>query len=564
MAFIIFFTKPGCVNGIKQQEMLWAAGHVLEVHNLLEHPWSREELLSYFGDRPVHEWFNRAAPRVKSGEVVPEQVDAEGALAMMVADPLLIRRPLLRVDDRREVGFDQERIHAWIGLTPPGSPEPFAATGDLQSCPQMLGSSTGPCPSPEPAPAGDGMTMNPMAHRLLDLTIADLARQYPDALQMLIDNGCAMIAEPENLRVYGPILRLRTLLRSHRIDPDVFCSQLTQRPAPIGPEVEQAVSPNLNLFALLPCPLKVPLEEAFLAFSRQLPPQYRGLSFMIEGNANNQLDYADYADHFHTLDEMPDIIITPGFNSFFHRPFVERFITTGKFRNVNDYAGDRHLAPLGVIDPEGHYTMLAMNLLVLVANHARLGARPVPQRWADLLEPHFSGSIAIRGNRDGTFCETLLLTIHKEFGTAGLEQLGRNVRYGWHPSQMVKAAVSGGENAPAISVMPLFFANTLKGREGVSIIWPEDGTLVSPVTMLVKAEKRDALREVVDFLAGPEVARICAGAFFPAVHPAVDNRLPENATFKWIGWDYVKDNDLKALIAATNDAFLASFQGKTP
>jgi nitrogenase-associated protein len=75
-----------------------------------------EKLRSFFGDRPVSEWFNKAAPIVKSGEVNPENITAENALVMMLRDPLLIRRPLIQVGDKREVGFDVEKIDAWIGL----------------------------------------------------------------------------------------------------------------------------------------------------------------------------------------------------------------------------------------------------------------------------------------------------------------------------------------------------------------------------------------------------------------------------------------------------------------
>ncbi|MFN7503822.1 MAG: ArsC/Spx/MgsR family protein, partial [Dolichospermum sp.] len=57
-------------------------------------------------------------PRVKSGEVNPENITAENALIMMLRDPLLIRRPLIQVGDRREIGFDVEKIDTWIGLKP--------------------------------------------------------------------------------------------------------------------------------------------------------------------------------------------------------------------------------------------------------------------------------------------------------------------------------------------------------------------------------------------------------------------------------------------------------------
>ncbi len=118
MARVIFYSKPGCKGGTKQKVLLTAAGHEVIPYNLLTEPWTVERLRSFFGDRPVAEWFNRSAPKVKSGEVIPEKIDAETALVLMLREPLLIRRPLLEIGDRREVGFDVEKIDAWIGLKP--------------------------------------------------------------------------------------------------------------------------------------------------------------------------------------------------------------------------------------------------------------------------------------------------------------------------------------------------------------------------------------------------------------------------------------------------------------
>ncbi|QOV22402.1 ArsC/Spx/MgsR family protein [Anabaenopsis elenkinii] len=118
MARVIFYSKPGCKGGIKQKVVLTAAGHEVLAYDILREPWTVERLRSFFGHRPVAEWFNASAPKIKSGEVVPEKIDAETALVLMLQDPLLIRRPLLEVGDRREVGFDVETIDAWIGLKP--------------------------------------------------------------------------------------------------------------------------------------------------------------------------------------------------------------------------------------------------------------------------------------------------------------------------------------------------------------------------------------------------------------------------------------------------------------
>ncbi len=132
MAIITFYEKPGCANNTRQKVLLAAAGHTVQAKSLLTEPWTRERLLQFFGNRPVAEWFNRAAPKVKSGEVVPEALNADTALALMLAEPLLIRRPLIEAERRREVGFDPEMIDAWLGLNK--RPE-----GDLESCSKAHG-----------------------------------------------------------------------------------------------------------------------------------------------------------------------------------------------------------------------------------------------------------------------------------------------------------------------------------------------------------------------------------------------------------------------------------------
>ncbi len=131
MTTVIFYEKPGCANNTRQKVLLAAAGHTVLARNLLTEPWTAQRLLAFFGERPVAAWFNRASPKVKSGEIVPEELDAVTALAMMRADPLLIRRPLLEADGRFEVGFDPEVIKAWLGLSQPDAGNPEACRHGL-------------------------------------------------------------------------------------------------------------------------------------------------------------------------------------------------------------------------------------------------------------------------------------------------------------------------------------------------------------------------------------------------------------------------------------------------
>ncbi|AWL98745.1 ArsC/Spx/MgsR family protein [Bradyrhizobium amphicarpaeae] len=124
MAIVLFFQKPGCGTNARQIRALEAAGHQVVAKSLLTEPWTAAELRAFFGETPVMSWFNPAAPRIKSGEVKPTEIYAAGALDLMLADPLLIRRPLIDVDGMRCAGFDREPVPSLLG----------GERSDLQGC----------------------------------------------------------------------------------------------------------------------------------------------------------------------------------------------------------------------------------------------------------------------------------------------------------------------------------------------------------------------------------------------------------------------------------------------
>ncbi|MGZ8159961.1 MAG: ArsC/Spx/MgsR family protein [Methylobacter sp.] len=128
MATITFYEKPGCVNNTRQKKLLAAAGHQVVAKNLLTEAWQAERLRSFFGSLPVRNWFNYSAPAIKIGQVKPEKLTEQTALALMVDNPLLIRRPLMQVGDNLMAGFDQVAVDNWIGL------KAIEADQDLESC----------------------------------------------------------------------------------------------------------------------------------------------------------------------------------------------------------------------------------------------------------------------------------------------------------------------------------------------------------------------------------------------------------------------------------------------
>ena len=143
MAAVIFWGKPGCAGNARQIALLRASGHALDVRDLSAEPWTATRLRPFFGNTPVARWFNASAPKVKRGEIRPQSLDEASALSMLIAEPLLIRRPLLECDGSRVAGFEPGLIAAWIGLADSPNPvtegcprpdmPPCGAPGDVQS-----------------------------------------------------------------------------------------------------------------------------------------------------------------------------------------------------------------------------------------------------------------------------------------------------------------------------------------------------------------------------------------------------------------------------------------------
>ncbi len=142
MSKIVFFQKPGCGTNARQKLALEQAGHSVEARDLLRESWTTERLRGFFGALPVTAWFNPAAPKIKSGEIDPARLDATAAFGLLVAEPLLIRRPLIEAGDKRCAGFDNDVVAELLGSR-------ASRVGDNCLRPNQT-----PCPDPATARAG--------------------------------------------------------------------------------------------------------------------------------------------------------------------------------------------------------------------------------------------------------------------------------------------------------------------------------------------------------------------------------------------------------------------------
>ncbi len=307
-----------------------------------------------------------------------------------------------------------------------------------------------------------------------------------------------------------------------------------------------------DLVAYLPCPIKVPFEQAIHEYLfSQGSPEY---SLQIEGNANkNEADYEALIGA-KSADELPSLLITPGVNQLFGSQFLTHVLDSGQYADAASYSKDTARPEDALRDPLGYATVLAANVTLMVVDHSQLGTRPKPKRWEDLLAPDFAGAVLMRGNGK-TYCETTLLAWHQMFGQAGLTQIGRSVREGCHPAQMAKVAGTGQAGGAAVYVMPYFFARNIRYQDKISLIWPDEGVIASPVTLLAKRAIAPGLRQFAEWLAGPTMARLFSRAGLPTPHPEVDSGLPAGTRYLWPGWERARSTDLSSELSSAEAAF---------
>lgn len=116
MPAVVFYEKPGCLTNARQKALLERHGCRLTVRNLLSEPWTEARLYEFLQQKRVVEWFNPAAPKIKTGEVDPAALDRRSAMALSLRDPILIRRPLLDTECGKTAGFDYAELLKALGL----------------------------------------------------------------------------------------------------------------------------------------------------------------------------------------------------------------------------------------------------------------------------------------------------------------------------------------------------------------------------------------------------------------------------------------------------------------
>lgn len=394
-------------------------------------------------------------------------------------------------------------------------------------------------------------------------TLFQVTENYKEALDLLVSLGFDNLKDEDKRRSLGKIITIGDSLKSKGIALNAFREQLEER-MNLSDHTEKTESDGseiIKMAGILPCPVRIPLLETFEEWlSKQkfdfnleydLKAASMGISWLEESLKSEQIG------------KLPDLFISAGFDMFFDKKLFGKYKSQDLFEDLASfpkYNDDFENEYLSLPDPKKQYSMIGVVPAVFLINVKELGERKMPESWEDVLHPDFKNSISLPVS-DFDLFNAILLNIYKMYGEEGIIKLGGNMQRSMHPSEMVKSHSKLLER-PSVTIMPYFFTKMVKNGGPMEAVWPKDGAIMSPIFLLTKKEKKQQLKPIVDFLSSKEVGEILShNGRFPSTNPFVDNRIPKENKYMWLGWDFIEDHDLSLLIRRLETLFNQAMKG---
>lgn len=394
-------------------------------------------------------------------------------------------------------------------------------------------------------------------------TLYNITEKYSEAVELLKSLGFDNICD-ENLRkVFGRSISLEDALKLKKINIETFVSQLVDK-IENNEDRSNKLSvkkDTVKIAGVLPCPVRIPLTEAFEGWLADKNFDFN-LDYELKA-ASMGVDWLENIIKIQSKEELPDVFISAGFDLFFDKKLFGKYKAENLFEDItgfNQYNEDFHNNYIQLEDPNKQYSIIGVVPAVFLVNREELNGRKIPTSWEDILKDEFENNVSLPVG-DFDLFNAILLNIYKAYGEDGVKRLGRSLQKSMHPSEMVKSHIKKYDK-PVVTIMPYFFTKMVKKAGTMIAVWPKDGAIISPIFMLSKKDRKAELKPIVDFFASKEVGEILShNGKFPSVNPKVNNMITRENKYMWLGWDYIKENDISILIKKCEDIFNSAVKG---
>lgn len=243
---------------------------------------------------------------------------------------------------------------------------------------------------------------------------------------------------------------------------------------------------SLDLWVELPSPLKISVKNAFFDFAKKVYEKNgRVISSYFPSVMGGDMPKEDYLINM-SPEKVPENYLAMAFGESSSPVFYRKFIETGLYRQRKT---------------------VAWFCETMVVDVKRLGHRPLPASYFDLVNPCYKGEVCIIGTPE--IPDPLLpLFIQKKLGKKGSEELIKNIAGFGAPVNAIRHIGKSSNHFGSIFVMPLLFANVCRKLKNALVIEPEEGLFAEPFVLFSKNPDDEKSRLIQDFFSSPEFEEV--------------------------------------------------------
>ena len=369
----------------------------------------------------------------------------------------------------------------------------------------------------------------------LKTKVYDIVTRYPETVDTFLAHGFNLITNPVKLKTVARFVTLESACSMKKVNPELFLRELNRALAAkreaqdccqFQIDEEQG---DINIAALLPCPIAIPIKEAFKTFAEKFNHD-TGLKIglhvkaaALDLNSQPEISYADY-----------DLFIAPGYDHF-----------TGNhknYRQTNLQKMNQPFTQAGMSDPNNRYSITGAAPAVLIRNRKKVSSSRLC--WADLCNDNFQGKIATP-LAELELQKGVIYQMFNDFGEDGLQRFARKICGEYHPAEMIKLINRRKLDHIDLFVAPLFFTKMLKNPD-FEVIWPSDGAIAIPLILSIHQNAREETTKVSEYLTSADMANLLsAEGLYPTSHIATPNPIPNDTCLLWPGWERLYQVDFQ-------------------
>jgi len=307
----------------------------------------------------------------------------------------------------------------------------------------------------------------------------------------------------------------------------------------------------LNIYTILPCPLKVRFKQAFEQFmaehnSRSATPIY--CPTILDGSPKSieaQMQDANGED------DLPEMLITTGFHTIFSKPFKQKYLETGIYTGLTKPEFlDKMPADYRRIAAQYNIGFLAFGAWSLIFDMSVENAGSYPKSWTDLAKPEFRNKLSMHGYHGKASGTSLLLVLKERMGEQAIGQFAQNIKNIKHFAEVIKSIDSPDPDRVPFNILPNAASVQIPSRKNAAMIEFKDGPLMAPLLLFVKKSKMEACRSLIDFFWGDTFREILGKGDFH-----MPDEMDWSLNYSFPSWDYLATHDFTELSAELDVMF---------